>query len=627
MTGDDKNETPMKIEQMTSLALSILTLLIICSLCLSYYLQQKKIRSVHETVIAVFAGMVVGLIIRLSPGHIIREMVTFSPSLFFNLLLPPIILDSGYRLREAHFFRNIIPILTFALAGTFISAVVIGFVVYIFSFLHISSLKISLVECLILGSTLSATDPVTILAIFNTYKVDPKLYSVIFGESILNDAVSIVLYETLSQFHGADLKMSSFFRGSGIFFLSFSGSMALGVIFALACSLGLKHSKVGSYPGIESCLVSLIAYTSYFFSNGIGMSGIVSLIFCGITLKHYAYHNMSPKTQRTTKSMFHVLAQLSENFIFIYLGITLFTQDTTEFKPIFIVVVCTAVVVGRYMTVFPLSKVINLVYRSKGQRAPELPHSHQMMLFWAGLRGAVGVALAAGITGKNSAALRTTVLIVVVLTVVVFGGTTSRMLEVMGIKMGVEDDEASSDEEDDYPTQFGFRRGSNNYPYFNHQTQALSPHYYDNNDIEEGINLELPRQSDVFISTASSSTSLNKATSPVKRSDSAERRPKSSISPLDDTIEDDNEVLPLANSKVNLQYDEDTDKNQLVFRDGKWFTDLDERYLLPLFSNSVASRRHNARKSSSRRNLQEAEQSQTNNNTSSSSLNEGSREL
>lgn len=249
------------------------------------------------------------------------------------------------------------------------------------------------------------------------------------------------------------------------------------------------------------------------------------------------------------------------------------------------------------------------------------------MLFWAGLRGAVGVALAAGITGKNSAALRTTVLIVVVLTVVVFGGTTSRMLEVMGIKMGVEDDEASSDEEDDYPTQFGFRRGSNNYPYFNHQTQALSPHYYDNNDIEEGINLELPRQSDVFISTASSSTSLNKATSPVKRSDSAERRPKSSISPLDDTIEDDNEVLPLANSKVNLQYDEDTDKNQLVFRDGKWFTDLDERYLLPLFSNSVASRRHNARKSSSRRNLQEAEQSQTNNNTSSSSLNEGSREL
>ena len=67
--------------------------------------------------------------------------------------------------------------------------------VYIWSFLGLEGLKFTLLECLIFGSTLSATDPVTILAIFNTYKVDPKLYSVIFGESILNDAVSIVMYE------------------------------------------------------------------------------------------------------------------------------------------------------------------------------------------------------------------------------------------------------------------------------------------------------------------------------------------------------------------------------------------------------------------------------------------------
>ena len=66
---------------------------------------------------------------------------------------------------------------------------------YIYSFLGLENLSLSLLECLIFGSTLSATDPVTILAIFQQYKVDPKLYSVIFGESILNDAVSIVMYE------------------------------------------------------------------------------------------------------------------------------------------------------------------------------------------------------------------------------------------------------------------------------------------------------------------------------------------------------------------------------------------------------------------------------------------------
>jgi sodium/hydrogen exchanger-like protein 6/7 len=49
--------------------------------------------------------------------------------------------------------------------------------------------------------------------------------------------------------------------------------MFLGVAFGLCCSLGLKHSHLASYPHIESCIVALVAYTSYFFSNGLSMSG------------------------------------------------------------------------------------------------------------------------------------------------------------------------------------------------------------------------------------------------------------------------------------------------------------------------------------------------------------------
>lgn len=116
---------------------------------------------------------------------------------------------------QENFFRNFGSILTFAFFGTFISAVGVGCVnigtiinhapatyhpqnsvlVYIWSMLGLESLDLSLIECLAFGSTLSATDPVTILAIFNQYKVDPKLYTIIFGESLLNDAVSIVMYE------------------------------------------------------------------------------------------------------------------------------------------------------------------------------------------------------------------------------------------------------------------------------------------------------------------------------------------------------------------------------------------------------------------------------------------------
>ena len=55
--------------------------------------------------------------------------------------------------------------------------------------------------------------------------------------------------------------------------------MALGIAFGLLASLSLKRSSLSRYPQIESCLIALVAYTSYFFSNGLHMSGIVSLLF------------------------------------------------------------------------------------------------------------------------------------------------------------------------------------------------------------------------------------------------------------------------------------------------------------------------------------------------------------
>lgn len=164
---------------------------------------------------------------------------------------------------------------------------------------------------------------------------------------------------------------------------------------------------------------------------------------------------MSRRTQLATKFVFQTLAQLSENFIFIYLGLTLFTDGTLDFKPLFIIITVVGVCVARYAAVFPLSKLINWVIRWRARKrglavADELPNSYQVMLFWAGLRGAVGVALAAGLKSApdNTRALRATVLVVVVLTVIIFGGTTARMLEIMGIQTGVVEEVDSDDEFD-----------------------------------------------------------------------------------------------------------------------------------------------------------------------------------
>ncbi|SMR57084.1 unnamed protein product [Zymoseptoria tritici ST99CH_1A5] len=477
-SDDDEDQEAGQKEIYSSWALLILITLLILAFFTSYVLRTKKIQAVHETVISIFAGMVIGLILRLTSVNTVLDAVTFDYQFFFNLVLPPIILASGYELHQANFFRNIGSILTFACAGTFISAIVLGVILWLWTRIPLEGLNITFVEALSVGATLSATDPVTILAIFNTYKVDPKLYTVIFGESILNDAIAIVLFETAQKYKAGEeagsLTILSLFESIGVFLLTFLGSFFIGIFVGLATSLLLKFTHVRRDPKVESCLVFLIAYASYFFANAIHMSGIVSLLFCGICLKHYAYHNMSRRTQLTTKFVFSLMAQLMENFIFIYLGLSLFTERVLEYKPLFILVTVIGICVARWCAVFPLTALINWFIRTRARRrgqenvAEEIPQNWKIMLFWAGLRGAVGVALAAGLTGPNGNALRATVLVVVVLTVIIFGGTTARMLEILNIRTGVVEEIDSDDEFDIEPVPSAGAYGRKNGTAFGH---------------------------------------------------------------------------------------------------------------------------------------------------------------
>lgn len=191
---------------------------------------------------------------------------------------------------------------------------------------------------------------------------------------------------------------------------------------------------------------------------------------------------MSRRTQLTTKYLFQVMAQLSENFIFIYLGLDLFVESNLNFNPLFILVAVFGICLARYLAVFPLSKAINWFIRYRARRrgmevADELPFAYQAMLFWAGLRGAVGVALAAGLSGVNAPALRATVLVVVVLTVIIFGGTTARMLEILGIRTGVVDEVDSDDEFDIEVTHGGtyYKRSDTALGYFPRRTDTTIP--------------------------------------------------------------------------------------------------------------------------------------------------------
>lgn len=136
-------------------------------------------------------------------------------------------------------------------------------------------------EALSVGATLSATDPVTILAIFNLYKVEPKLYTVIFGESILNDAIAIVLFETAQRYRegaaSGNLTILSLFEAVGFFLVVFFTSVVIGIFVGVGTAILLKYTLIRRFPKIEACIVVLIAYASYFFSNGVHMSGMLPL--------------------------------------------------------------------------------------------------------------------------------------------------------------------------------------------------------------------------------------------------------------------------------------------------------------------------------------------------------------
>lgn len=112
---------------------------------------------------------------------------------FFLYLLPPIVLDAGYFMPTRPFFENIGTIFWYAVVGTLWNSIGIG--VSLFGICQIEAFGLSditLLQNLLFGSLISAVDPVAVLAVFENIHVNEQLYILVFGESLLNDAVTVV---------------------------------------------------------------------------------------------------------------------------------------------------------------------------------------------------------------------------------------------------------------------------------------------------------------------------------------------------------------------------------------------------------------------------------------------------
>ncbi|NXJ45378.1 SL9A9 protein, partial [Spizaetus tyrannus] len=383
-------------------------------------------------------------------GNAMLQKMTFDPSIFFNILLPPIIFHAGYSLKKRHFFRNLGSILTYAFLGTAISCVVIGLIMYGFvkAMVHIGQLKgweFHFTDCLFFGSLMSATDPVTVLAIFHELHVDTDLYTLLFGESVLNDAVAIVLTYSISIYSPKEnpnaFDAAAFFQSVGNFLGIFAGSFAMGSSYAVVTALIsfmhlTKFTKLCEFPMLETGLFFLLSWSAFLSAEAAGLTGIVAVLFCGVTQAHYTYNNLSPDSKMRTKQLFEFMNFLAENVIFCYMGLALFTFQNHLFNPLFIFGAFVAVFVARACNIYPLSFLLNLGRKQK------IPRNFQHMMMFSGLRGAIAFALAIRDTESQPKQMMfTTALLIVFFTVWVFGGGTTPMLTWLQIRVGIDPDE------------------------------------------------------------------------------------------------------------------------------------------------------------------------------------------
>jgi len=429
-------------------------MMLVLAFVLGHVLRRHKFYYLHEASASLLIGLIVGGLANISnTEENIRKWFNFHEEFFFLLLLPPIIFQSGFSLQPKPFFSNFGAIITFAILGTFISSMVTGILVYLGG-IFLLMFRLPFQESLMFGALISATDPVTILAIFQELGCDTNLYALVFGESVLNDAVAISLYRTMLSVRQHAATNKSLFTAVWRFIETFFGSMSTGAAVALSSALLFKYAGLGidNLQNLECCLFVLFPYLSYMLAEGLGLSGIVAILFCGIVMKHYTFSNLSENSQTFTAGFFELISSLAETFVFIYMGLDIATEQQSWSHVGFIFFSILFIGVARAANVFPCAYLINFVRPA----SRKIPMKHQKALWYSGLRGAMAFALALQsiheLPDGHGQTIFTATTAIVVLTVLLIGGSTATMLEtleVTGDSQGVLLGE-SSEEESDY---------------------------------------------------------------------------------------------------------------------------------------------------------------------------------
>ncbi|XP_037513076.1 sodium/hydrogen exchanger 5 isoform X5 [Rhipicephalus sanguineus] len=383
---------------------------------------------VPESCMLILLGTMVGGIAHVTHSDYVPN---FSPDLFFLFLLPPIILESAYSLHDSAFFSNIGTILLFAVLGTIINAFTIGPSLYFLNNVGAIGLpNLNLLECLVFSSLISAVDPVAVLAIFQEVGVNKVLYFLVFGESLLNDAVTVVLYNMMVGFFGSDITAREIGVGFAAFLSVSLGASAIGCVMGMITAFATKYTH--DVRVVEPLAVLGIAYLSYLTAELVHFSGIISIICCGLVQVQYAMGNISRKSYTTVKYFTKMLSAVSDTVIFIFLGIVLVNKRHV-WNTGFVVWSAALCLVYRFLTVFGLTYFVNMLGRVKKINLEE-----QFIMAYGGLRGAVAFSLVIMLSAckfHNYEMFVTTTLVIVLFTVFIQGASVKPLVNLLKIRL------------------------------------------------------------------------------------------------------------------------------------------------------------------------------------------------
>jgi len=370
----------------------------------------KWFREIPYTLLLVIVGLI------LTSFHV--QLVNLSPELIVLVFLPSLLFEAGWNLKWSDLRRDLISICLYAVVGVFISVLGVALALNQFG-------GIPLAIALLVGASISATDPVSVIALFKEIGVKQRLAMLVEGESLFNDGTAAVAFNSL-------VGLSTGTGDVGILSLLIRSLTFIGIGIGIGSLIGFGISyltKRFDSPLIEQSLTLVSAYGSYVITEISGGSGVIGVVVTGLILGNFGSQTgMLPSTRLTVTQFWEFIAFFVNSILFLLIGNQISLNTLTNNLGL-ITLVVGAMLLTRAFGIYGLGYLSNWLFASK------ISLSEQTVVWWGGIRGAVSIALALSLPSNlpQREAIVATVFGVVLFTLLVQGLTIKPMLAKLGL--------------------------------------------------------------------------------------------------------------------------------------------------------------------------------------------------